>query len=224
MPKLRVLHKALRAIVGPAWNGQLLSHHLRTNRGIELGARQCRRLLRRFGVAPGPRQRDPSPHLAEPIRAPENEPKLNNGKSVGNPVAGLWRKELVLRKIRRLASSGLPVYPFVLTLFDLIGEAVATGDLPQGIQTDPAKALSWVFTNLDQAKWVPILASLSAGYDSTAWPGFRPRNQLNLGTPVMTLEEFTTDDYRRSAFYNEFFHPLGLSRVCSSNSPTRANS
>ncbi len=195
---------------GAAWNGALLSRHLGTSLGIELGERQCRRLLRVFGIAPGPR-RNPRPcAAAEPVRAPENEPLRDSGALVRSPVAGEGRKELVLRKIRRLASSGLPLYPFVLTLFDLIAEAIPAGDLPRAILTDPASNFSWIFANLDQAKWVPVLANLAADYDSTAWPGFRPRGQLDLTRPVMRLEEFTAPDYRRSAFYNEFFDPLRL--------------
>jgi DNA-binding CsgD family transcriptional regulator len=197
--------------LGATWNGKLLSRHLGTNLGIELGVRQCRRLLRVYGVAPAPRRRNPRPcAAAEPVCAPENEPLRNSGMLVRSPVAGARRKDLVLRKIRRLASSGLPLYPFVLTLFDLIAEAIPAGDLPRGILTDPTTNLSWVFANLDQAKWVPVLANLVVGYDAAAWPGLRPRSQLDPTRPVMTLEEFTAPEYRRSALYNEFFHPLRL--------------
>ena len=193
-----------------AWNGGLLSQHLRTNLGIELSARQCRRLLRVFGVAAAPTHRNPPPcAAAEAVRILQSEPFPSAAALVGRASVGPGRKELVLRKIRRLASSGLPLYPFVLTLFDLIAEAIPTGDLSRGILTDPASELSWVFVNLDQARWVPILANL-IGDDPTAWPGLRPRNQLDLMRPVLTLEEFTEPNYRRSAIYNEFFHPLKL--------------
>jgi len=190
-----------------AWNGRLLSQHLRSNLGIELSARQCRRLLRVFGVAAAPTYRNPPPSAAaEAVHVLQSEPFPNAAALARRPSAG---PELVLRKIRRLASSGLPLYPFVLTLFDLIAEAIPAGDLTRGILTDPASELSWVFVNLDQARWVPILANL-IGDDPTAWPGLRPRNQLDLTRPVLTLEEFTAPNYRRSAVYNEFFHPLKL--------------
>jgi len=155
-----------------AGNGRLLSQHLRSNLGIELSARQCRRLLRVFGVAAAPTYRNPPPSAAaEAVHVLQSEPFPNAAALARRPSAG---PELVLRKIRRLASSGLPPYPFVLTLFDLIAEAIPAGDLTRGILTDPASELSWVFVNLDQARWVPILANL-IGDDPTAWPGLRPR-------------------------------------------------
>jgi hypothetical protein len=46
------------------------------------------------------------------------------------------QQALALQKIRRLASSSLPVCPFVFTLFDLIREAIPMGDTPQAISTD----------------------------------------------------------------------------------------
>jgi DNA-binding CsgD family transcriptional regulator len=67
-----------------------------------------------------------------------------------------------------------------------------------------------VFANIDQAKWVPVLANLIANCAPSSWPGFRPRDQLDLTRQVLTLGEFTAPDYRRSALYNEFFHPLKL--------------
>lgn len=193
-----------------AWNGRLLSRHLYTAHGIEIGERQCRRLLRTFGHRAHSEVPGPSPAPAEPVPGVRNESSPDSSRFVGTPICGARTREIVLRKIRRLASSGLPLYPFVLTLFDLIAEAVPAGDLPRGILTDPTSNLSWVFANLDQAKWVPVLANLVRGYDPAAWPGLRPRSQLDLTRPILTLEEFTTPDYLRSALYNEFFHPLKL--------------
>jgi DNA-binding CsgD family transcriptional regulator len=119
-------------------------------------------------------------------------------------------KEVALRRIRRLASSGLPLYPFVQTLFELVAEAIPAGDLPQALWTDPESGLSWIFANLDQAKWVPVLANCGIGANPQAWRGLRPRNELDSRRPVLTLNEFTASDYRRSAIYEEFFRPLKL--------------
>src|SRR6516164_3079928 len=90
-----------------AWNGGLLSQHLRTNLGIELSARQCRRLLRVFGVAAAPTHRNPLPRAtAETARVLQSEPFPNAAALAGRASAGPGSKELVLRKIRRLARSG----------------------------------------------------------------------------------------------------------------------
>lgn len=189
------------------WTGALLSRHLRDSHRIALGERQCRRLLSALGISPGPRRRN--------LAAPEPvcvtiAPCTNSSGLARRPISGAMRRELALRKIRRLASSGLPLYPFVLTLFDLLAEAIPGGDLPQALQTDPSNNLSWIFANLDQAKWVPVLANLITECPPEAWPGLRPRGQLDLARPVLTLEEFTASDYRRSGLYNEFFRPLKL--------------
>jgi hypothetical protein len=116
------------------------------------------------------------------------------------------QQALALQKIRRLASSSLPVYPFVLTLFDLTREAIPMGDTPQAISTDPTVGSSWVFSNLDQSKWVPILSKLTEGDDPTALPAFRPRDQLvRTGQILLTHMEFTHPDYKRSNLYMSFF-------------------
>jgi DNA-binding CsgD family transcriptional regulator len=195
---------------GAAWSGELLSRHLRNRHGIELGARQCRRLLRAFGIAPGNRRRNTRPSAGtERFRAVQHQP-IDSAVSAGSPITKAGRQDLVLRKIRRVASAGLPLYPFVLTLFDLIAEAIPAGDLPQAMLTDPASNLSWIFANFDHAKWLPVLANQIAGCKPSSWPGLRPRDQLDLTRRVLTLQEFTAPDYRRSPIYNEFFHPLRL--------------
>jgi len=116
----------------------------------------------------------------------------------------------VLGQLRRLASSGLPLYPFIQTLFDLIGEAIPAGDLPRALWTDARSSSSWVFANLDVAKWVPVLANCGAVGNPEAWPGLRPRRELDHTRAVLTLGEFTAPDYRRSLLYKEFFQPLKL--------------
>ena len=126
------------------------------------------------------------------------------------PLLGLRRKESVLGQVRRLASSGLPLYPFIQTLFDLIDAAIPTDDLPRALWADARASSSWVFANLDVAKWVPVLANCGALANSEAWPGLRPRRELDRAHPVLTLGEFTAPDYRRSLIYNEFFQPLKL--------------
>jgi len=68
-----------------------------------------------------------------------------------------------------------------------------------------------VFSNLDQSKWVPILAELTQGRDPAALPSFRPRNLLDRTRQVVFRhEEFTLPDYRNSSLYNDFLRPLNL--------------
>lgn len=194
-----------------AWSGKLLSDHLLAHHGVELCARQSRRLLRSFGVgpAPPPRKRPPCGAL-NPLQSSADASPLKHLSSEAL-VGKARQQELALRKIRRLASSGLPLYPFVLTLFDLIAEAIPAGDLARGLWTDPGSSSSWVFANLDQSKWVPILAALTQGHKPASWPGFRPSDQLHQTRKVLfTYEEFALPDYARSALYHDFLRPLKL--------------
>jgi transposase len=43
------------------WDGKLLSHHLATTHGVQMGVRQCQRLFKRLGF----RQRKPRPMIAK---------------------------------------------------------------------------------------------------------------------------------------------------------------
>jgi hypothetical protein len=104
-----------------------------------------RRLLRAFGIAPGNRRRNSGPCASTKLYRPVQHHSLDGALLAGSPISKLRQQGLVLRKIRRLASSGLPLYPFVLTLFDLIAGAIPAGDLPQGIMTDSPSSFSWIF-------------------------------------------------------------------------------
>jgi hypothetical protein len=143
----------------PAWSGELLSEHLRSHHRFELCARQSRRLLRSFGVGPAPRARKERPRRALNPQQSSADPSPLKRLASEVVMGKAMRQELALRKIQRLGSSGLPLHPFVLTLFDLIAEAIPSGDLPRAIWTDPESSSSWVFDNLDQSIWVPVLGS-----------------------------------------------------------------
>jgi hypothetical protein len=157
---------------GAAWSGELLSRHLRNRHGIELGARQCRRLLRAFGIAPGNRRRNTRPSAGtERFRAVQHQP-IDSAVSAGSPITKAGRQDLVLRKIRRVASAGLPLYPFVLTLFDLIAEAIPAGDLPQAMLTDPASNLSWIFAKLRSCQVASCIGESDRGVQAVVVAGF----------------------------------------------------
>ena len=149
--------------LAPSWTGELLSQHLRARYSIARSPRQCRRILRTLGIARAPARRNPLPVAAERsgVTIPFNLPEAFVSR-----IRKARQQELALQKIRRLSSSGLPVYPFVLTLFDLIQDAIPTGDTPRATSTDPTLGSSWVFSNLDQSKWVPILSKLTEGHYS----------------------------------------------------------
>lgn len=68
------------------WDGKLLSHHLRTKYGIQLGVRQCQRVFNRLGF----RRRKPRPLIAnadpEAQRAYKKTASTGGGKGPGRLV------------------------------------------------------------------------------------------------------------------------------------------
>jgi DNA-binding CsgD family transcriptional regulator len=191
-----------------SWTGELLSRHLGERFNVELSARQGRRVLRDFGITPPPKRRN-SPSVREP-RSEIPTPSKSSW-DFGSRGGKARHQTLALRKIQRLASSGLPLYPFVLALFDIMDDALAMGDTPRAITTAPELGSSWVFANLDQSKWVPILSTLTQGHAPAAPSTFRPLQELvRTRQTVFCHEEFTLPDYKRSALYNEFLRPLKL--------------
>jgi transposase/DNA-binding CsgD family transcriptional regulator len=105
------------------WSGALVSRHLRERHGIPISSRQGRRLLAQLGphdrVSTLPRMRRPD--------ILEGSPAADRPKPRPQPAWDGLNKERALRKIKRLASSGLPVEPFVLALLELIQDAVPSG-------------------------------------------------------------------------------------------------
>jgi DNA-binding CsgD family transcriptional regulator len=191
----------------PGWTGELLSQHLRARHGVVLSARQGRRILRGLGIAPSPSRRNPLPVAGQTSSVMK---PLIPAEAFPSSVGKARQQAAALQKIQRLASSGLPLHPFVLTLFDLMADAIPVGGTPSALFVDPELGTSWVFANLDESKWVPILMSkLTAGHGPQGFPIFRPQDQLVRTQQVLfSQEEFTFPGYKRSDLYNEFLQPL----------------
>lgn len=113
-----------------------------------------------------------------------------------------------LRLIRRAACSGLPLYPYVQLLFDLIDQAIPNSENkvlflgPQGHSTG-------IVRGIDSTVYGPVyrrLALLSPGESR-----FLPLRVLaSLGKDVFEHDERVLPGFRKGRSYAELFAPLGF--------------
>jgi hypothetical protein len=98
----------------PYWTAALLTKHLRGNLGVAFSQRHCRRLLTRLGAT------RPSAPAGVARRRRFSEDPIAGHKELAIPQPSLndfEHKRQARARIKRLASSGLPLQPFVYTLF-----------------------------------------------------------------------------------------------------------
>jgi transposase len=206
-------------VSGEQWSGGALSRHLDRHYGISIGPRQCRNLILQLGSdTTRTGQRRPSDkaidhHRKQKIQEPE--------PALVHFVRSDWeRKRIALRKIQRLASSGMPVLPFAYTLFDISGAAI-----DQDTTTaDPATGIcdtfgSWLFKNPDP-KWLSILKEVVA--PSAGKSGLiSPQALYSSARTVLIHNDLLLPGYEKSSAWNEFFRPacveqgmIGVLRDC----------
>ena len=197
----------------PSWSGALIARHLAGFHGIRISARQGRRLLAQLG----PRdlrsmERRDRGAREEVVTSP---PSANGLKPRSRPAWDVLNKERTMHKIKRLATSGLPLEPYVRGLLDLIHEAVP-GGAHKPFFPDPANRPVALIQNFPapypvimalRNHWLtsestPQLSGLSIRFDSqTLKRGF-------LSKTVWPLEQFMTPQFYRSDGFNECARPL----------------
>jgi DNA-binding CsgD family transcriptional regulator len=202
---------------GENWTGRVLANHLSSDYGVALGTRQCRNLLRQLGVsrvnAAKPNQQSRSQSLSPGQTAP---PPLSRSSAF---IPSDWeRKRRALRKIQRLASSGLPLVPFAHALFDISAEAIDQSD----IHRIGERFGFWFARNFDIEKWSGIykqvvmdtagrsgFVSLDSFYKSAKPTAgfFVPAGGRH---PDFISAQFFLPDFMRSSAWNEFFRPAGI--------------
>lgn len=196
------------------WSGRLLAMHLRARYGIAVSSRHGRRMLARLGV---PRASDGERLLRAPSPAVAVPASDVTAQSVRGVISDQERKQLALRRMRRLCSSGLPLVPLVSGIFDLVQNAVPNAE-HRVFLADPGNSPSrYLMNDPELAKWTPI----HKRYYIDAPPavsGMRVRfAEPDLSTffrkTAWLSEEFTLPHFRRSEGYNEFLRPLGFDHM-----------
>jgi len=201
--------KRLPSAFGPVngrWSAALLMRHVRQSYGVRFSLRHCRRLLSTLGL-PKTRALPSSARNRidrESVAANRRPPLL------AQPVSDHELQRRALARIKRLASSGMPLQPFAYTLFDLVRDGVPYDETSPGLAAGSANGPRWVIRDFDYHRWfAPMQTYLfeagperSGLYSPSALPGIR--------RPVLRHEQIARPDYYRSEGYNEFFRHLGM--------------
>lgn len=196
---------------GERWTGALLADFLKHNYAVKVTARHGRRLLAQLGIRGRPRR--PIRGCAGDLPAPATGTGAAPVKK-SRPAPGALDKEISLKRIRRLSSSGLPLLPFVLALWDLLQATVPYADNKVFLADPGTNPSAYLMNNPDLAKWVPIQKHYYidappevSGMRISFGEAFLARM---LKKPVWRSEEWTLPYFYRSEGYNEFLRPLGF--------------
>lgn len=187
------------------WTGPLLSRHIRRSFGLRVGDRQCVRILHQLGATCG----------CDPSKPTTDSPRRELAFGGVEPSAGKYShrlsdkqlKERAIQRIRRLASSGLPLVPFASTLFDLTSDAVRQAEGIRGICVDVHRR-SWFFRGLDYLKWEPAIRKY-AMEDDPAESGIVPQAGRDPAiTTTLSFEQMVFPDFHKLPGYHELYRHL----------------
>ena len=190
------------------WTGSALSKHLRRKYKADIGLRRSRELISRLV----PQSQRPSAQRRESIakQGQERTMAASERRAGSFTFSDHELKRRALRKIQRLASSGLPFQPFASTLFDLLREAVPLSG-PERILVGPLTAVRWFVRNLDPTVWFAGVERFTRAPGQFA--GMLPFNQFaSFGRAALRGNEIVYPGFFQSEIYNELYKPLGIER------------
>ena len=136
------------------WTRARLLRHIFENYRVRFSLRHCRRLLISLGAAKGRTIRPAAQERQhdETAREEHHEAELAD-QSIGDHE----RKRRSLARIKRLASSGLPLQAFAYTLFDLVRDAVPYDQTNPGFTVETNGGASWITRDFDYSRWFPAM-------------------------------------------------------------------
>ncbi len=188
--------------------------HLNARYGVAISSRHGRRMLTRLGVpraSDGERfRRAPSPAVA----IPASDVAAQSARSV---ISDQERKQLALRRMRRLCSSGLPLAPLISGIFDLVQQALPNSENKVFLAGSGENPSRYLMNNPELAKWTAIHKHYYIDAPSSI-SGLR----IRFAEPYLaelfakvagTSEDFALPHFRRSEGYNEFLRPLGFDHM-----------
>jgi len=183
-----------------SWSGKLLAQHLHDHYGVVLGARQCRRILRTS--EPDRRDRRRQIRRAQESSAPTPGLGVTNRPSSVPPNSDHANKEIALRRIKRICSSGLPLYPLARALFELMGDAIPHGANRVLLADDGHHPDHYITSPSELAKWNPVYKHFYLDSPPQV-SGVIPVPSVLQGKVVRTHEEVALPHFYRSEGYNE---------------------
>ena len=134
-------------------------------------------------------------------------------------ISDAHNKEVALRRIKRLASSALPLEPFILTLFELIHEAVPSSPL-KALLPGTDDAGRFICNSPELYAALPLAASLffepgrdlrSVGLRVAQDPAQMCR--LSAGKVIWRHDELFLPSFHRTEAFNVATRPLGWRRM-----------
>src|SRR5262249_40602224 len=195
-----------RGLTRAHWTAALLTKHVRGNFGVTFSQRHCRRLLSRLDAT----RPSPPAGVARRARFSEDRTAGQKEQAVHQPLNDFSHKRHALARIRRLASSGLPLQPFAYTLFDIVHEAVPYDEASPGLVAYCGQRPRWIVRDFNFELWFGHMQKylLDANPETS---GFRSPSLLP-GNPrtVLRHDEMVRPNYYRSEGYNEFFRSMGM--------------
>jgi DNA-binding CsgD family transcriptional regulator len=194
------------------WSAPLLSRHIRRRFGTIIGERQCLRVLRKLSgsacEAGQPGHSCPTRKASTKCDSKIDSRALEVPSSSLRPFSDRQLKQRALQRIQRLASAGLPLQPFAMTLFDLMSDAIPQVDGVKGICVD-VHSYGWLFRDFDYLKWGPIVKKYVME-DDPAESGIIPQAGRDPGrTTVLRFEEQAVPEFHKLEGYNEFQRHIG---------------
>ncbi len=181
------------------WGGALLALHLRRRYGVTFTDRRCRQILNHLGA----------PKLTQPL--PEAQSCTYRRESSGSVwVPATLDKEAALRRIRRLASSELPLEPFVKTLFAIVARVFPLAE-NQTLLADPRPPfIGYVVSRPEIVAYNERnrVLNIEGGSETSGVRNFNSPEMLQ--KPIWMHEEIALPYYYNSAGYNEVQRPLRM--------------
>jgi DNA-binding CsgD family transcriptional regulator len=189
------------------WSGTLLSHHVVRVYGTKISTRQCRRILQTV-TASHPTKRYTSSARSAAISppllsaAPQSTPGLRSYPSI-------YRQQMALARLRKLASSGLPVIPLVMAIFEVIEEAIPSSDqkaLCTAADGNLRSPDNWIRRSVvdeakNSARYKYYVSDIPV--DRSLIPNPRIFDDRLLD------EQPTLPGFHRTETYHEYFQPIG---------------
>ncbi len=187
------------------WSGASLARHVAGNYAIPLSERRCRTLLRNFGVESIARAG--APHVA-----PMAESSKRSSKTSSVPALRPLHitKEIALRRIRRLAVSGLAIEPFVRTLFEIVRATLPLAE-NQTFLADPRPPyIGYISNNAEVVRRAALNRQLviEGGPEVSGARDFNSPDMLR--KTVWMHDEVALPHWYQSPGYNEVHGPLGM--------------
>ena len=134
---------------------------------------------------------------------------MTNRPSSVPPNSDHANKEIALRRIKRLCSSGLPLYPLARALFELMGDAIPLGANRVLLADDGHHPDHYVTSPSELAKWNPVYKHFYLDSPPQV-SGVVPVPSVLQGKVVRTHEEVALPHFYRSEGYNECMRHIGF--------------